>query len=395
MSRVRVLRVIARTNVGGPSLQVRSLMSGLDPDRFESVLVAGAVGPDEQEALDDGAEPFPVVRIGSLGRRLSAGDDLTAARTLSRIIRDFRPDIVHTHTAKAGFTGRLLAARHRVPVRVHTFHGHLLRGYYGPSATRAVVAAERGLARVSTHLLAVGHRVRQDLLDAGIGRADHFDPMPPGIPVLTPVSRLEARRRLGLAPDVPVIAVVGRMVPIKRLDRAAEVLRQVAAATPDLVVLVAGDGPQRDAFRSTTTGLDVWMLGWRDDVSTVYSAADLALLTSDNEGMPISLIEAGMAARPVVATDVGSVREVVRDGETGLVCGTDAGELAAAVTQLLGSPMLRHRMGSAARDWTVASFSAQRLTRDHEELYQRLLESGGPAQRRTATSRSVFSHSSV
>lgn len=372
--RVRVLRVIARMNIGGPALQVQGLMENLDTDRFEQLLVTGAVGPDERDALDVRESEFPVERVDALGRRVSFSHDLSAARELRRVIRRYRPDIVHTHTAKAGFLGRLIAQESRVPITVHTFHGHLLHGYFGPAGTKAVVLAERALAARTTHLLAVGNKVRQDLLDAGVGTPERFSVMPPGIPVPDEADRDRSRASLSIGPDQPVVSIVGRMVAIKRPDRLAETVEMVSRRVPDLVVLVAGSGPGMEEFKARAAEVDVRYLGWRSDVSDVHAASDLSLQASDNEGTPISLIEAGMAGRPVVAADVGSVSDVVVDGETGILRTASAEALASAVVDLLGDPPRRNAMGLAASKWTRQRFSAQRLSRDHADLYSRLLE---------------------
>lgn len=368
MSRIRVARVIARMNVGGPARQIGALMTGLPSDEFDQVLITGSVGPDEADAADDGA--YPVIRVPGLGRAVRPSSDAEATVALWRELRRFRPQIVHTHTAKAGALVRPLAFAQRAPGRIHTFHGHLLNGYFPPAKTRLVVAAERNLARLSTHLLAVGERVRADLLAAGIGRPGSFGVMPPGIMVPTAPSRQEARSELGVPQDAFVIAVVGRITGVKRPDRLLEVIRTVVRAVPHTVVLVAGDGDLGTQMRSDAADLPVRFLGWRDDVGAVHAASDVSLLASDNEGMPVSLIEAAMVGRPAVATDVGGVSQVVVDGVTGFVCPVDVSALAASVIAVADNPEAARRMGDVARTRALDSFSAQRLVVDHAALYR-------------------------
>ncbi|KAB1140759.1 glycosyltransferase family 4 protein [Streptomyces luteolifulvus] len=367
---LRIMRVIARMNIGGPALQVSALMRGLDTERFDHRLFAGSVGPDEADYLETSATDVAVTRMPFLGRAVRPADDVRALRELVAAMRHFRPHIVHTHTAKAGALGRVAAVAARVPARVHTFHGHLLHGYFSPRKTRLVVHAERGLARGTDRLVAVGAKVRDELLAAGIGRTQQYAVVPPGTVLPAPPERSEARRMLGLPEDAPVVAYVGRVTQIKRPDRFLAVAQEVRRAVPGAHFVMCGEGDLGTALRQHS-GLDgaLHHLGWRTDVETVYAAADVVLLTSDNEGMPVSLIEAGQAGVPVVATDVGSVAEVVRDGETGLLCAPDAPELAHHTVRLLGDPHLRRHMGERARSWSTSRFGAQRLVDDTHRLY--------------------------
>ena len=362
-------------NVGGPARQVVELARGLDPARFEQRLLVGHAGDGERDYLDLRASDVPRITVGGLGRAPKPADDLRALAAIAAEVRRFRPDIVHTHTAKAGVLGRLPAVLHRVPNRVHTFHGHLLHGYFSPAVTRSVVIVERLLASRTTALVAVGTQVRDELLAARIGRPDQYSVVPPGVSLGPVPSGADARATLDLPAGAVVVSAIGRLVAIKRPDRLVEVARRVLAAAPDVVFLVAGDGPERAAAESSGADLGgrLRFLGWRPDVEVVLAGSDVVVVTSDNEGMPVSLIEAGLAARPAVTTDVGSAREVVRDGETGFVVPPDVPALAAAIERLALDPALRARMGAAARAWTTAQFSAERLVADTAMLYERLL----------------------
>jgi glycosyltransferase involved in cell wall biosynthesis len=369
--RLRVMRVIARMSVGGPALQVSALMRGLDPDRFDQRLYIGDVDADEVDYLRLCAPDVPVHHVPGLRRSVRPGDDGRALASLVGEMRRFRPHIVHTHTAKAGTLGRVAASLSKVPARVHTFHGHLLHGYFSPAVTRLVVGAERTLARRTDRLVAVGSRVRDDLLAAGIGRPYQYTVVPPGTVLRPAPPRQEARARLGLPERGPVVAYVGRITGIKRPDRLVEVIRLVRASIPEATFVVCGHGDRFADLAEAAAGLGgaVRLLGWRADVETIYAAADITLLTSDNEGMPVSLIESGLAGVPAVATHVGSVAEVVVDGETGLLAGCDAHELAAQVIRLLRDLPLRLAMGQRARAVATDRFAAQRLVHDTHELY--------------------------
>ncbi|MCX4585376.1 glycosyltransferase [Streptomyces sp. NBC_01481] len=368
--RLRVMRVITRMNVGGPAVQVSALMRGLDPDRFDHLLITGQVGSGEADYLDQRAADLPVHRLEWLGRSVRPTDDVRCVVELARAMRRFRPHIVHTHTAKAGALGRAAAVLARVPSRVHTFHGHLLHGYFSPAKTRVLVQTERSLAALTDRLVAVGSRVRDDLVAAGIGKASQYTVTPPGTRLATAPEPAEARRLLGLPQDCPVVAYVGRITGIKRPDRFLAVAREVRRAVPAAHFVVCGEGDfEPDPEAVADLGDSLHRLGWRADVETVYAAADLVLLTSDNEGMPVSLIEAGLAGLPVVATNVGSVAEVVQDGTTGLLAQPSSTELARHTVTLLRDGQLRQEMGARAQTFTTQHFGAERLVADTQALY--------------------------
>ncbi len=379
----RVLRVIARMNVGGPALQVTGLMLELDRSRFDQRLLIGDCDQDEVDYLELQSLDVGEVRIPGLGRAVKLLDDVRALRRLVREIREFRPHVVHTHTAKAGLLGRFAVKLARLrprPAVVHTFHGHLLSGYFGKTTTRAVVTIERVLARRTDRLVAVGIRVRDELLAARIGRAEQYVVVPPGIALAPPPTQADARAMLDVPADSLVVAFVGRLTRVKRPDRLIATAERVVARVPGAVLLVAGDGDLLDATRDQAQPLGdaVRFLGIRSDVEAVLAAADVVLLTSDNEGMPVSLIEAAMAGRPSVTTAVGSAGEVVIDGETGLVIDGDADALADAVVRLLRDADLRERMGEAARAHGAHAFSRSRLVADTANLYDSVLGTGNP-----------------
>jgi glycosyltransferase involved in cell wall biosynthesis len=371
---IRILRIIARMNVGGPAWQVSVLTRGLDEHRFESRLVVGDVGEGEADFIALRDPDLPALKIPALGRSVRFGDDLRAFVAIRRAIRDYRPDIVHTHTAKAGVLGRLAAATCRVPVRVHTFHGHVLHGYFKRWVTRLVRIVEGLLARRTTALVAVGERVRDELLGAGIGRSDQYVMIPPGVALEARPDRVSARNGLGLPLNRPLVLFVGRLTAVKRPDRLIEAMALVLDTRADAVLAIAGEGELLEETRSRAEplGESVRFLGWQRDIAGLYAAADCMVLTSDNEGMPVTLIEAAMAGVPSVTTDVGSAREVVLDGVTGLVVAPDAAAVADGLVRLLDDD-LRHRMGAAARARAEAEFDTRRLITDHESLYERLV----------------------
>lgn len=375
---IRVMRIIARMNVGGPAVQVSGLMRGFNPLKFDHRLYTGFCGTGEADYLDTVARDVVAFRIKGFGRRVSLAGDLKAFFALVREIRRFRPDVIHTHTAKAGFIGRIasIVSLHH-SIRVHTFHGHLLNGYFGNFKVTLIVFAEKLLAFFTDQLLAVGDKVRQDLLEVGVGSENSFGLMPPGLSVGTLPERKESCESFGLSASQLQCAFIGRVTQIKRPDRFLDVVREVKRREIDLNFFIAGDGELLDVTRCRILeeNLPVTVLGWQSEIEKVLSAADIVILTSDNEGTPLSLIQAGMSALPVVTTNVGSVPEVVLDGFTGFVTSVNVNEIADALEKLVNEASLRAQFGTTTQTFTLENFGVQRLVDDHQELYRKLLSS--------------------
>jgi glycosyltransferase involved in cell wall biosynthesis len=361
-------------NVGGPAAILTALLD--NPDMDVHALV-GEVGAGEADYLLLRAPSATVIRVRGLGPAVRPTDDLRALGEIIGQMRRLRPDIVHTHTAKAGVLGRVAASVTGVKARVHTFHGHLLHGYFTPAVTRSIVVAERALATVTDRMVAVGESVRDELLAARIGMPAQYVVIPPGVALPAPApDRDRARAALGLPTNGAVVAYVARLTKVKRPDR----MIGVARALPEVTFVVAGDGPLR-AETAAAAPPNVRFLGWRADIENVYSAADLTLLTSDNEGMPVTLIEAALCGVPAVATIVGSTAEVVLDGRTGLTVAPEVAALAEAVRGLLADDSRRRQMGAEARQRAGDAFSIERMTAAHTALYESLMATP-PARRR-------------
>ncbi len=375
--KVRVMRIIARMNVGGPAVQVSGLMRGFDKSRFEHELVTGYCAPDEADYLEKVATDVKAIRIDGLGRSIKPRADLTALFAIIKEIRRFQPDVIHTHTAKAGVVGRIasILSGHK-SIRVHTFHGHLLNGYFGAGKTKLIVLIEKFLALFTDQLLAVGVKVKDDLLAVGIGNQKKFGVMPPGLQLAEVPSRATAREVLGLKDAAVYCAFIGRITQIKRPDRFLDVVAEVKSRGIDLHFIVAGAGDllQYCQTRALAENLSVTFLGWREDIEVVLAAADFVLLTSDNEGTPLSLIQAGMVGIPVVATNVGSTNEIVVDGETGFLTDLSVGRLSDAVAKVARDSALRDKMGAAGQKYTMSRYGVARLVKDHQDLYLHLLQ---------------------
>ncbi|HEX5015815.1 MAG TPA: glycosyltransferase [Candidatus Limnocylindrales bacterium] len=384
MTRPRLLRVITRLNVGGPATHVVLANRGLEGRGWETLLLYGEVEPDEAE-IDVTAISTPSRRIPGLARPIRPAADLRAAVAVAGAIRRFRPHVVHTHLAKAGQLGRGTALLTSRAVRVHTFHGTLFGGYFGARSSRAIVLAERLLGHRTDAVLALSERQRTELIDHRIAPPDRIRIVPLGLdldrfaPAQAAGARSAARARLGIDADAIVIAAIGRLVPIKRLERLVDAFGVVAAGEPLLRLYFVGGGSERAALeaRVAASGLvgRVTFAGWSAATPDWYAAADVVALTSDREGTPLALIEAAAAGRPVVATDVGGVADVVAEGSTGFVVPADDGAaLANRLARLVRDPELRASMGRAAPG-RAERYRGERLVDDLDGLYRDLLQS--------------------
>lgn len=379
-----VVRVIARLNVGGPAIHVMHLSQGLAAS-YPTLLVHGDVADDEGDMTAEvAARGVRLHRLAGLGRSLRPWDDLTALLALYRLFRRLRPLIVHTHTAKAGTLGRIAALAARVPIRVHTFHGHVFRGYFGRATTAAFLLIERVLARVTTRIVTVSGTQADELAhEFRICPREKVQVIPLGLdlerfaPERTAGLRGEFRDELR-AGDRPVISIVARLAPIKNHTLLFDAVSQLVRAGRDPVVAVVGGGSEEMSLRASVTsmGLDghVRFVGWRTDLARVYAGSDVVALTSNNEGTPVSLIEALAAGRAVVATDVGGVRDVLENGRLGLLVPPgDADALAGALGRLLDDESLRASLGAAGMSSVPARFGSPRLVADMKQLYDELV----------------------
>jgi len=389
----RILRVIARLNMGGPALHVSYLTKGLENRGYHTTLVAGklARGEDSMSYVADelGVEVVPLV---AMHRDVSPVYDPVAVTRLVGEIRRVRPHILHTHTAKAGAVGRaaaLLAGDARPPVIVHTYHGHVLRGYFDPVRTQFFRETERALARHTNRLIAVGPQVRDDLVELGVAPAEKFSVIRLGIDlesrVLTADRRAEFRHLFGIPEDRFVVGWIGRMTAIKRVPDILAAFKALRDRGVEATLCLVGDGPDRDAVEQLASDLgivrDILFVGYQRDVAPYYAFFDAFLLPSANEGTPVVAIEALASERPVVATRVGGVPDVVDDGEDGfLVEVGDIPALADRLEQLARDPELRARMGKVGRERVVPRYRVERLVDDVDALYRELLtEQGLPA----------------
>jgi glycosyltransferase involved in cell wall biosynthesis len=384
-----VLRVITRLNIGGPAIQAVSLSTGLARKGFETLLVHGRLGPGEGDmSYMLAKQPVHTLYLATLQRRIRPLADLWTFARLLRIIARYRPDIVHTHMAKAGLLTRAAAIvynvthpRRRRVILVHTYHGHVFEGYFPLPVTRVFIALERLLAHKTDALVAVSPRVREDLIARyRIGARERFIVSPLGFELeefagVDDRTRTAARRDLDIPPGTAVVTAVGRLTAIKNQMLFLEAATRLERPA---IFLIVGDGEMRadleQAARDRGIAPRVRFLGWRRDLPSIHAASDVFAITSLNEGTPVALIEAMAAGVAPVATDVGGVRDVIEDTSMGIVVPSeDAAALASAIGDLLDNPARRRSMATAARRSILARYTFATLTEGIASLYREIV----------------------
>ena len=391
MRSVRIARIITRLNIGGPSIQAIELTTRLPERGHETLLVHGSLaeGEGDMRYLLDGRAPgaWELRQLAALQRTLAPGADLRAVVSVLGMLRQFKPDIVHTHMAKAGTVGRLAAVAYNLtlpPKRrarvVHTYHGHVLEGYFSAAKTRFFIGIEQALARVTDRIVAISPRIAGELVSQhGIGRPAQYRVVPLGFD-LSDFARIDADARAAARAtlDIPVgrlvVSTVGRLTAIKQHGLFLDAARLVRERVPHALFLIAGDGELRGELetQARAAGLTdhVRFLGWRRDLDTIYAATDVFLLTSRNEGTPVALIESMASGCAGVSTDVGGVGDVIGDTSSGRMAPFgDAAGLADATSELLLHGDTRARVGEAGRRRVLAGYGLSRLIDDIETLY--------------------------
>jgi len=383
---MKILRIMDRLNTGGPAIHAVLLTKHMNPGgsapHWSTVLVAGTVGENEgsMEWLAE-REGVRFVSIPSLGRELHPIKDLSTFWSLYQIIRAERPDVVHTHKSKAGAVGRVAAWLCGVPVIVHTFHGHVLHGYFSEAKSKVFRLIERAMAALSHRIVAVSPKVKDDLIRHGVAGAEKIDVVYLGLDLgsfeRSTRNAGGLRAELGLSRETPLIGLVARLVPIKNIPMFLEAAKRVLAARTDARFVVAGDGELKETLAALAANLGiaerVSFLGFRTDLERIYPDLDVLCLTSDNEGSPVSLIEGLASGCAAVSTDVGGVTDVLEGGRCGvLVPAGDAEALAGAVLELLKNPARRTKFGEAGR-LSARRFSIERLVSDLDNLYKSLM----------------------
>ena len=389
---LKIVRIIGRLNVGGPARQACLLHEQLRPE-FQTVLISGRPDNGEEDMSYLLSSGEGVVWVDSMSRPVRIFSDLRSLLAIYRTLRREKPDIVHTHTAKAGTLGRIAAIVARIPVRIHTFHGHVFSGYFGNLKTRLYLTIERILARLTTRIVTVSEGQETELAETyRVASRSKFQVVRNGFEWKdSSRQREEIRAELGIKPDQIAVLWTGRMVPIKGIDLLADVVR---SASPDISLhfLVAGDGPERSRLTHLIGGCNnVRILGWQRDVAPLLKASDVVLLTSINEGTPTSLIEAMFAARPFVATDAGGTSELalelkplsagIQQGTNGFIVDDRSESIIECLKILSNDASLRKSMGTHGHAFGLRGWSSTRLLAEMKSLYYDLANtSKGRAQ---------------
>lgn len=377
---IRVMNVIARLNVGGPAVAVTLLTERLGSPDYESALVCGTIEPGEGDmtyyALERGITP---IVIPELGRSLNPVRDIRTLWKVYQLMKVMKPDVVHTHAAKAGFVGRVAAWLAGVPVIVHTFHGHVFKGYFSPSRTRFFILLERLTARMTDSIITLSDGLRRELAeDYRIARKGRITVLPLGLDldnfVHTPRKGGTFRAAWNIPVSAPLVGIIGRITPIKNHRLFLEAAVQVRKTLPDARFVIVGDGEIRAEIEAVVDQLHlreaVIFTGWQRDIAEVDSDLDMLVISSINEGTPVTVIEALAAGCPVVATAVGGVPDLLDQGKLGrLVHEQTPTALARAILEVIANPP----DGAEAQRLMVDRYGIERLVKDLDGLYRGLL----------------------
>jgi len=384
MSKTKVIRIIARLNIGGPAINSILLTTGLDKNRFDSILVTGIIGESEGD-MSYLAEQYGInpIIIPEIGREISWKSDLVALWKLIRLIRREKPDIIHTHTAKAGTLGRIAGILTGVPCKIHTFHGHVFNNYFGPFKTKVFIWIERILARFTDRIIAISQLQYDELChEIKIAPPNKFSIIRLGFDLTeflnSDVHQGKLRRELNISEDTLLVGIVGRLTAIKNHAMFIKSAKKVSDKITNVKFIVVGDGELESEMKELAVSLEIQdkviFLGWRRDMPTIYADMDLVVLSSLNEGTPVTLIEALASGKAVVSTAVGGVPDIVRDAQTGiLVASGDEERFADAIVDLLEDAEKRKQFGELGREFISANYTKERLCADIERLYLDLL----------------------
>jgi len=391
----KILRILNRMAVGGPVLNATYLSKYL-PSEFETLLVVGAKEEHEKSASFIAQQlGLDVVTIPQMKRAVNPFDDFEAFQAIRKLIRDFQPDVVHTHASKPGVVGRLAASIEGVPAIVHTFHGHTFNSYFNSFKTNVYLNVERYLARKSSAIVAISDTQKKELVEKfKIAPEEKFRMIQLGLDLdkfseNQVEKRAKFRSEFGLTDDEIAIGIIGRLVPVKNHSLFLKGIAHVLSnSTRKIKAFIIGDGECREALQNKAGELGIRFTSendtvhhhplvftsWRSDVDVINAGLDIVTLTSLNEGTPVSLIEAQAANKPIVSTRVGGIGDIVKEGQTALLADVDDhATFCEHLLNLVQNDNLRKELGSDGSYYVMCRFSYQRLVKDMSELYYELL----------------------
>lgn len=395
----RVLRIINRLNLGGPTYNAAYLTKYLAPE-FETLLVSG-MKDDSEESSEFIVESMGItpVYISNMQREINLKNDFDAYKQLSKIIKEFKPDIVHTHAAKAGTLGRIAAWNNNVPVIIHTFHGHVFHSYFSPLKTKFFIGIEKILSSISTGIIAISDEQKKDLCEKYcVSKSAKTHIVPLGFDLERfaqnkDIKRQDFRKKYNLNYETIAVGIIGRLVPVKNHTLFVKAWKNISSQYKNKVhAFIIGDGEDRLKIESLCNelgilfntpdnkvdGANLTFTSWIKEVDWAMAGLDIIALTSFNEGTPVSLIEAQAAGKPILSTNVGGLSNAVLEGETCLL--SDSDDLLAFtenLTRLLGDKSLRDKMSLAGPAFAMEHFTYLRLVKDIRNLYYELLKSRG------------------
>jgi len=399
VKKIKIVRIQSRICIGGPATHTTLLSSKLDKDKFDTVLVGGNIEKEEADftelARNNGVK---TVIIEEMGRKISLWNDIVSLIKLYKLIKQVKPTIVHTHTAKAGTIGRLAAFLASVPVIIHTFHGHTFYSYFSPLKSKLFIFIERMLGCITDKIIVISQKQFQEICGQyRIAKADKFQIIPLGLELNKFLDdtqkdkhRLEFRTIWGIPSGAILIGIIGRLVPIKNhvtfLEVAQQVL-QMASPNMKLRFMIVGDGELRTEIENYATKLGIYkyvtFTGWQTQMEAVYDSLDIVALTSLNEGTPLTLIEAMASGKPVITTNVGGIPDLVTDGYSGILVPPNSPDIFAnRLIEILKNKAMRDMLSVNGRNVVIQKYHYSRLIRDMEDLYEQLLIQVKPALRR-------------
>lgn len=363
-------------NVGGPALQVSTLMENLDNSNFQQKLIYGSCEKNERSYVYDKNIHFESKRLKFLKRGINPFFDLISLFQIIYEIILFKPDIVHSHTSKVGFMCRIISYLFPKLIFIHTYHGHLIGGYAKNRFEKLYIKSEKFFAKKNDILITVGEKIKKDLLDQGIGREEKFSVIYPGFDFLITNNKQNARSLLNIPEDQYVVGFISRLVKIKRIDRLCEIIEQIMSITHKISFVIIGDGDQMHLLKKLKSKYEnnLILLGWNRCVNKFLPGFDSVLLVSDNEGSPLSIIQAGFAGIPVVTTNVGSVNELVIDAVSGFVVEPNTLDLVEKIMFLYSNPNNSKLMGRKAYEYSKSKFSKNSFINSHSEIYIKCIE---------------------
>lgn len=373
---IKIVSIISRMNVGGPAVLLGDLIEGLNPLEFEHTLLTGVCRANEIDYLESHPWTGKVIYLPEVQRSILPFKDIKGLIAMIAILRRIKPDVVHTHTSKAGVLGRiatrLAAPKARV---VHTYHGHVLYGYFPKFTTNLIVILERSLAKITDVLVAITSQVEADLRSVRIGNSHQWRMIRLGIKIEPLRNRAEARHGLNIRGEEMTFLWIGRFAAIKNPIFALKAFKEFCGNNSgNYRLIMVGDGElKEDAEQfASDAKLQVDFVGWSNDVYKYLPAVDILLLTSVNEGMGMVILEAATQNVPTLATNVGGVTEFIKDGETGFLSSLNVHEYAIKMKEIVSAPDLIDRTGKGARALVESEFSRELFVKNHANLYREL-----------------------